>query len=520
MNFNIDLGEMKQAVNLERLKQSLADSFATSMKAVDGYLQKAVFGREISTLNQRELKQLLSSTDRELQGLFGAYVAELRANWRGLFDHRYKTHQNSVYTTLHKQLNTPKSLLAYADKVFDKPLKLGTSVGISLDELTKSFSKTESERIIRAIRLAHHESLPNAKLIQMIRGSKAMRYQDGILATTTRNAQTIARTGTAIMASGAKQAFINDNLDIIDGIKVVATLDSRTSPICRDLDQQIMPIETAVYPPYHYNCRSSFEIVYKGYVAPTHRASEHGVVDNVNYYEWLKQQGKAYQEQTLGKLKAKVFDTIKSAEQFVKLNLDKAFAPMTLDELIADERTPAPQAKSLQDLQHIKLTGLTPRPSEVARLQHETVKRGEMPKLSRPSEAELADLLQQYFGIYLVRYDERYHKVNPTGNPPDFAKKDTSLPVGQWQTYDVMYTLGDSDNIQAFLHSITKSDKAWESQKDNIIKHLAKADIVPLDLRKFDKPRLDKIINFVLSLPKHEQDRILVILGDEHDYDK
>lgn len=67
---------------------------------------------------------------------------------------------------------------------------------------------------------------------------------------------------------------------------------------------------------------------------------------------------------------------------------------------------------------------------------------------------------------------------------------------------------------------MTKSDKAWDRQKENIINHIEKSDIVPLDLRKFDKQRLEKIIDFLLSLDEKQQNKILIIQGDEDDYDK
>lgn len=325
---------MKRLINLERLKQSLVNEFGITLKAVDAYLQKAIFNREVKSLNQREIKQLTINADKELQGLFKAYMGGLKSNWRTLFSHRYKVHGDEAYKATRQRLNSPKSLMAYADKVFDKPLHLTTNVGISLDELTKSFSKTESERIIRAIRLAHSEGLTNDKLVQLIRGSRANRYQDGILRTTTRNAHAIARTGTAIMASEAKQAFINDNKDIIKGIKVIATLDSRTSPICRHLDHQFMPTHKAKYPPYHFNCRSSFEIIYDGYESPKNRASESGVTENVSYYEWLKKQTPDYQDEVLGKTKGKLFrDGGMSAEKFKSLQLDKNFTPLTLEQM-------------------------------------------------------------------------------------------------------------------------------------------------------------------------------------------
>ncbi|OAV19813.1 hypothetical protein AO372_1916 [Moraxella catarrhalis] len=67
---------------------------------------------------------------------------------------------------------------------------------------------------------------------------------------------------------------------------------------------------------------------------------------------------------------------------------------------------------------------------------------------------------------------------------------------------------------------MTKSDKAWDRQKENIINHIEKSDIVPLDLRKFDKQRLEKIIDFLLSLDEKQQNKILIIQGDNDDYDK
>ncbi|STY93207.1 hypothetical protein [Moraxella bovis] len=510
---------MKRLINLERLKQSLVNDFGITLKAVDAYLQKAIFNREVKSLNAREIKQLTTNADKELQGLFGAYTDGLKSNWRTLFSHRYKVHGDEAYKATRQRLNSPKSLMAYADKVFDKPLHLTTNVGISLDDLTKSFGKTESERIIRAIRLAHSEGLTNDKLVQLIRGSRANRYQDGILRTTTRNAHAIARTGTAIVASEAKQAFIRDNLDIIKGIRVNATLDSRTSPICRHLDHQFMPTHKAKYPPYHFNCRSSFEIVFDGYESPKNRASEFGVTENVSYYEWLKKQTPDYQDEVLGKARGKLFrDGGMSAEKFKSLQLDKNFTPLTLEQM--RELEPLAFNQSKPSYQTINIGHLKPRASEVKRLQIEPAKLGEKPKQPRPAEAELADLLQQYFGIYLVRYDDRYHKQSPTGNPPDFAKKDDELPVKEWQTLDIMYAIGDDVDIKAYLHSITKSDKAWDRQKENIINHIEKSDIVPLDLRKFDKQRLEKIIGFVLSLDKKQQNKILIIKGDDDDYDK
>lgn len=224
---------MKKLVNLERLKVKLANDFNITVKAIDKYLQTHVFNHEISELSQKEINQVVKETDLGLKGIFGVFVANLKSDWRGLFVHRYRT---EMADAIKDNLKEPKKLQDYADKVFLKPLQIDGSLGVTLDDMLSAFSNNERKKITNAIRLAHHEGLTNAKLIQMIRGSKARNYQDGILkGVTTRNARTIAQTGTAIMASEAKQAIIRDNADIIKGIKVVATLDRRTCVVAGTL---------------------------------------------------------------------------------------------------------------------------------------------------------------------------------------------------------------------------------------------------------------------------------------------
>lgn len=134
----------------------------------------------------------------------------------------------------------------------------------------------------------------------------------------TRNAATIARTGTVVMASEAKQQFIRDNRDLVTNIRIIATLDLRTSPICRHLDHEIMPIDKAQYPPYHYNCRSNFQLVFKGEKQSDKRASMNGETDNVSYFDWLKSQSKDVK-------RANLFDKM-SAERFKSYNLIKTLS--------------------------------------------------------------------------------------------------------------------------------------------------------------------------------------------------
>ena len=286
-----------------------------------------VFRHEISELKYKEFELLIGESKQELMGFLVGYALDLSNDWQELYNYSYTLETKMVDDDKLDTLNINEPQFDA-----DSPIKLSAQVGVTLNQILAKFGDEQSTQISNAISYAYSNGLTNQELIQIIRGTRKNRYQDGILQTTTRHAKTIAHTGTAIVASQAKQQFIHDNKDIIKGIKVIATLDLRTSGICRHLDGEIMPIDKAVYPPYHYNCRSSFEIVYDGYQSPKQRTSMDGVVKNQTYYEWLKNQSKAYQVEVLGKKKAKLFQE-SSVDEFKEF--DKNLRPMTLDEIKA-----------------------------------------------------------------------------------------------------------------------------------------------------------------------------------------
>lgn len=279
----------------------------------------------IDDIDVRKYKHIKSSRKRFWQ-VFTGYGVVLKNEWRGFFGLRIEHERKLAKVAKPKNDKLDKAI----KHAFEKPLNV--TKGLSLDELLAKFADDEANRLTAVIRLAHYEGWTNDQLIRAIRGTKQGGFKDGILTATKRQAQTIARTGTAIISSEAQKEFVAQHSDIIQGVQVLATLDTRTSPICRHLDHTIMPIDKAKYPPYHHNCRSTTMIVYKGMDMPNKRTSASGVTDNVSYYEWLKKQPLETQEMALGKARAKLFGEI-SVERFKALQLDKNFEPLTLDEM-------------------------------------------------------------------------------------------------------------------------------------------------------------------------------------------
>jgi len=155
---------------------------------------------------------------------------------------------------------------------------------------------------------------------------------------------TIVRTTVNQVTNTASQSVYKANSDVTEEYRYVSTLDSRTSPVCRDLDGQVFKYNEGPVPPQHFGCRSTTVAVinYKkwGFTPPPagKRASADGPVPaNTTYGKWLygeRAKGskfKAGKEQiaALGEQKAKYFNRLSN-----KYGPDQA-----LKKLIRDDNT-------------------------------------------------------------------------------------------------------------------------------------------------------------------------------------
>ena len=133
---------------------------------------------------------------------------------------------------------------------------------------------------------------------------------------------TLVRTSINQVANTASQQVYEANQDITKKYRYVATLDTRTSSICRALDGKEFEYGKGPTPPQHFNCRSTTVPVidYKELdfipPPPAKRASANGQVPaDVSYGNWLanRQKGEsdadllARQTEALGAQKAKYF---------------------------------------------------------------------------------------------------------------------------------------------------------------------------------------------------------------------
>lgn len=128
---------------------------------------------------------------------------------------------------------------------------------------------------------------------------------------------TLVRTSVNQVANAASQQVYEANQDITKKYRYVATLDARTSSICRALDGREFEYGKGPTPPQHFNCRSTTVPVidYKALgfdpPPPGKRASMDGPVPaDTSYGQWLAKQDAATKAEVLGKEKVPYFNML------------------------------------------------------------------------------------------------------------------------------------------------------------------------------------------------------------------
>lgn len=277
----------------------------------------------VKRLNAQAYKEFSSSLDGELHDLTD-YEASYQLE---LFDGVLPT------TVSATSVNVEQVYAAAMARPFQ---------GRLLSEWASSIADDRMARIRDALRMGYVEGQTISQMVQRIRGTKARRYEDGIIEIDRRNAASVVRTATSHVANFTRQRFYDANADLIKGLRWTSTLDGRTSPICQSRDGTIFPVDSGPRPPAHWGCRSTMVPVLKSWremgidmdeLPPATRASIDGQVPaDMTYQQWLKKQPPGRQDDILGPTRGKLFrDGGLSLDRFV----DRTGTELTLEELRA-----------------------------------------------------------------------------------------------------------------------------------------------------------------------------------------
>lgn len=207
--------------------------------------------------------------------------------------------------------------------LFAKTVRNGLLIGESTDKIAKDLKGT--------LRFGQPGS---ARQIRQAGGK--------VTAMANRQVMALVRTSLNQVANEASQQVYEANQDVTKRYRYVATLDGRTSPICRALDGQEFEYGKGPKPPQHFNCRSTTVPVidYEGLGVtpppPSKRSSRDGLVPaNQTYGQWLHNQSKETKADILGPEKVPYFNRL--ARKYGPTDAIRKFVSQDGSELTLDQ---------------------------------------------------------------------------------------------------------------------------------------------------------------------------------------
>ena len=315
------------------------------------------------TRADRVIREILSGvTEVDSRSLVNRIVRELRAGVSPIYDEYGQFLTESLEELATNEVEWTENALARGisdeaptiqvpssaqviSAALARPLQFGNTAVI-LKDLLDGFTQQEVQKVEGVVRTGFFEGQTVTEMVRRIRGTRAARFNDGVLATTQRSARLIARTATNHVATEAKNSTFQRNSRLLEGVEWSSTLDSRTSSICRIRDGQVYPVDSGPRPPAHPACRSSltprvkreFSLFTGNETRAAVGAEGAKPTQAGNYYNWLRTQPASFQDEVLGVTKGRIFRnaglTTSEFRRLVSNNFDE---PLTLAEMRAKE---------------------------------------------------------------------------------------------------------------------------------------------------------------------------------------
>lgn len=257
---------IRQQVNLQRLTHGEANKLVRQLNAADKELGKLITERlaKIDTpdFTTRRWQAMVTEINRTRSSVIKSLGKDVDRAMSGAVDFTVKDTKMLLDRAVPVEVNFATPPIATVRELSRSTPFGGADMVQTLGEWMTQLADVDSGRITGAIRggVMNGETIPQIQR-RVMKATKLTRN----------NAEAIARTGVNHASNTARQEVFNENQDVIQGLRWVATLDGRTSPICRARDGQHDAVEiggdmenvptphisgSPRRPPAHLRCRS------------------------------------------------------------------------------------------------------------------------------------------------------------------------------------------------------------------------------------------------------------------------
>lgn len=320
----------------------LGESVQPYLREMKAIIRREVSGFDAEKRTSKRLEKMLNDLAKTLGYQATGWQKQLRDELKEFAQYEANYQADTIASWVNVDLVAPSLEQVWNAALFE-PLDLGTGP-IDFKKMVEDWGEDEVSRLVMGVKSGFVQGQSISQIIKDVVGA------GGLADISQRNAESVAQTALMHVASEARMETYSENSDVVIGYKWVSTLDSRTSQICQHNDGMKVYWDSPVKPkpPAHFRCRSTtspllseeFAVFQKG----AERASKGAkggepVSANLSYYQWLKTQPAAFQDEVLGKTKGKIFrNSGIDAETFRKLSVDNLGRPLTLEEMEAADK--------------------------------------------------------------------------------------------------------------------------------------------------------------------------------------
>lgn len=278
-----------------------------------------------SNFKADRLEALLGSARALNAQAYAQVGVELRQELRDFVAYETSYQQQALESVLPVQVHVAA---VSAEQVYAAALARPFQ-GVLLNGALADLEAGKAKKIRQAVAQGFVEGRTTDQIIRELRGTRARGYADGILEISRRDAEAVTRTALGHMAGFVQDRSADANVDLIKAVVWSATLDLRTSEVCRVRDRKLY--EPVTHAPIkhnfpwrggpgraHWRCRSHQTLVLKSYkelgipipeieMRGGGRASMDGQVPkDLSYADWLRKQSSGRQDAVLGETRAKL----------------------------------------------------------------------------------------------------------------------------------------------------------------------------------------------------------------------
>ena len=174
---------IRNAVLLESLKSSEVEKFAPFLRQIDRSLREQLGGSELTEFKRARLDAMLKQVDEALGAILGEYTDQMQLDLMDVAAWQASAEAAVIGALVPSYTATIPALSTLKTAAFRSPLGVkGADGGKLLIPFIEDWSKSERSRVTGAIRQGWFEGKTNSEIIRTLRGTKDMKYADGLLA--------------------------------------------------------------------------------------------------------------------------------------------------------------------------------------------------------------------------------------------------------------------------------------------------------------------------------------------------